>query len=146
MSQDDIAISFIKRVVKVFPRPLSVFSQLCHIAKRLDPVFITSTASSPFDQIDDIDMGPSNSLFAQSARIFRAANRGHVLPRIDDMSVEAARRRWHDTGRATQLDHPLRRTIGAALLLMPLGNDPRHQLTQRLHVASFGELASEHMK
>jgi hypothetical protein len=47
-----------------------VCSQSRHIAKRLDPVFVTSAASSPFSQIDDVNVSAPDGLLA-SACMFK---------------------------------------------------------------------------
>lgn len=70
MSQDNIAIRIIlpQSVAENLARLLGVSSQRCYAAKGLDSSLVTATASSPFDEIDDINVGLSNSLLIWSNR------------------------------------------------------------------------------
>jgi hypothetical protein len=63
MPQDNIAICLVECVAENLTRVFGVSSQLRHIAKYLDPFIGTPAASPPFDEIDNVDVSPSNSLF-----------------------------------------------------------------------------------
>jgi hypothetical protein len=67
MSQDNIAILSVavERVAVDFSRLLCVSSQSCYTTKGLDPIFGTPTTSSPLNEINDIDMGPSDCLIVE---------------------------------------------------------------------------------
>jgi hypothetical protein len=60
VSQDNIAAFLVERVAKYFAFLLGIGSQLCYIAEGLN-LFLTP-ASSPFNQINDINVCPSRSL------------------------------------------------------------------------------------
>lgn len=59
MSQDNIAVFLSERVAKYLTGRLGVVSQLGHIAKGLNSVLSVFTPSSPFNQINNIDVRPS---------------------------------------------------------------------------------------
>jgi hypothetical protein len=63
--QPSIAICLIKRVAENFTSSLSISSQFCHIARGLNSVFITSKTPSLLNEIKDVNVDPSNGLFAE---------------------------------------------------------------------------------
>jgi hypothetical protein len=60
--QDNVAVFLIKIIAKYLARLLGVSSQLFHITKGLDSFLGILTSSSPFNQINNIDMCPSYRL------------------------------------------------------------------------------------
>jgi hypothetical protein len=96
MSQHDIATCLAKRVAEHFARSSGVCSQSRHIAKRLDPVFITSATSSPFNQIDNVNVSSPNSLFALACMFQSCLVDSYFL------ALAACLWRWLDTNRMTQ--------------------------------------------
>jgi hypothetical protein len=62
MSQNNIAVFLIECVAKYLACVLSIGSQLCHIAKGPDWLLGVTASSSPFDQIDNVDLCPSYGL------------------------------------------------------------------------------------